>query len=806
MKKIKISKIKEKNIAEHLRELEAFKTTILDTAPDCMKIVDTSGKLLYVNKAGLKEHGFKTEKEALGENWLASIEKEQRPELLKMFAACVKGKVSRMDVKHIPGLADREWCSLSMAPIKDKQGGVMNILIVSRDITEKKRQEREAMEKEGNYKMLIENIPQKIFLKNKDSIYLSCNNNYARDLKIEVDEIAGKTDYAFFPKQLAKKYRADDQRILKSGKTEELEEEYIENGQKKFVHTVKVPIKDKQKKVSGLLGIFWDVTKQRQVEEEIKFESLLLDNTSDMIAAVEPKTLRIVYANKTAAARHGYTVEELLKLRITDLDTPETARLVPKILGNILTKKVYTYEAIRRRKDGSTFPTEVIAQLITVDGRTLLLGSARDITDRKKIEKELENSEEKYKSLVETSPDCIKLFDLEGKLQFINKGGLDEHGLKNVAEAKKWSALDTVIEEDRKGFEKAFADAKIGKTTTLEVRHTKEGANREACLETVAPVKDAQRKIVGIFGVSRDITKFKKLEAELILSDIMIKNMTEGVYLVGLDDVKIKYTSLRFEKMFGYKPGEMIGRHASIVNAPTKQDPQKIAEEIMSVIRRTGEWHGEVENIKKDGTSFWCYANVSIFVHPKYGKVLMAVHSDITERKRAEEKIEESRKNLQVAQRLAHLGSWQWVIATDTVTWSEELYRINGRDPKLPAPSFKELPAYYTPESWQRLSAAVGKTLKSGESYELELEIVRPDGQKRLTLAKGEANHNGNNKITRLHGTVEDITERKQMEQEMKKRIAELERYQNLIVGRELKMIELKKEIQQLTKKLAEKN
>ncbi len=119
-------------------------------------------------------------------------------------------------------------------------------------------------------------------------------------------------------------------------------------------------------------------------------------------------------------------------------------------------------------------------------------------------------------------------------------------------------------------------------------------------------------------------------------SEIMT-NMAEGVYLVGEDDGIIVYTNPKFEKMFGYAPKEMIGKHVSIVNAPTDKNPKETAEEIMGILNKTGTWQGEVYNIKKDGTSFWCNANVSVFDHAKYGKVLVSVHTDIFERKQAEE-------------------------------------------------------------------------------------------------------------------------------------------------------------------------
>jgi len=96
---------------------------------------------------------------------------------------------------------------------------------------------------ESKYRMLLENLPQMIFYKDNDLVYVPCNENYAIVLNIKPEEIEGKTDYDFYPEALAEKYRADDKRILKSGRTEDIEEKYIKDGRELLVHTVKTPIK-----------------------------------------------------------------------------------------------------------------------------------------------------------------------------------------------------------------------------------------------------------------------------------------------------------------------------------------------------------------------------------------------------------------------------------------------------------------------------------------------------------------------------------------------------------------------------------
>ena len=109
----------------------------------------------------------------------------------------------------------------------------------------------------------------------------------------------------------------------------------------------------------------------------------------------------------------------------------------------------------------------------------------------------------------------------------------------------------------------------------------------------------------------------------------------------------------------------------------------------------------------------------------------------IAERKDAEESLRRKEMELKEAQRLAGVGSWQWDPDSDTVVWSEELYRIAGRDPGLPAVSYKEHGQLYALESWNRLQDAVQTALLSGAPYELVLEMIRADGTRRWVMARG---------------------------------------------------------------------
>ncbi len=137
-------------------------------------------------------------------------------------------------------------------------------------------------------------------------------------------------------------------------------------------------------------------------------------------------------------------------------------------------------------------------------------------------------------------------------------------------------------------------------------------------------------------------------------------------------------------------------------------------------------------------------------------------------RKQAAEHIAQTNQDLEVAQKLAKTGNWKWTVAIDEVHWSKELCFINGWDPAKPPPPFTAMASFYTPESWKRLNEAVSKTYNSGEPYDLELDLIRTDGTVIKTKTRGEADFDAKGKIINLHGTVQDITEQKLAEEQIR--------------------------------------
>jgi PAS domain S-box-containing protein len=143
----------------------------------------------------------------------------------------------------------------------------------------------------------------------------------------------------------------------------------------------------------------------------------------------------------------------------------------------------------------------------------------------------------------------------------------------------------------------------------------------------------------------------------------------------------------------------------------------------------------------------------------------MALAAVAEESKDTEQALRRRDSELNEAQRLAHTGSWQWDPGSDAVTWSAELYRLAGYDPRLPAPSFKDHERFFAPKSWDRLKQSVERTLRTGVPYELDLEAISSGGTKLWLTSRGEAVVDANGSPIYLRGTTQDITDRKLTEE-----------------------------------------
>jgi PAS domain S-box-containing protein len=298
------------------------------------------------------------------------------------------------------------------------------------------------------------------------------------------------------------------------------------------------------------------------------------------------------------------------------------------------------------RKTGTVQLVEY--QLPTLNGRlawweariaptsTGFVDVVRNITERKRAEEKLSQSEKRYRSLFDQTLDGVYRSTHEGRFADVNPafvkmfGYSSKQDMLDIQDIKKELYFSP---EDRASH---FLDTGQEKVEVFRMR--RKGGSEIWVEDHGRYVHDERGNVMFHEGILRDVTERVRAELNLRLQAEITENMFEGLVLVRQADGVIVQTNPRFEAMFGYSPSELAGKNMATVIAPMDgKSSEDVAEEIISAVRETGSWTGEVRSVSKEGAPFWCQANVSALESSEYGAIWVATHQDITERKRLQE-------------------------------------------------------------------------------------------------------------------------------------------------------------------------
>jgi len=279
----------------------------------------------------------------------------------------------------------------------------------------------------------------------------------------------------------------------------------------------------------------------------------------------------------------------------------------------------------------------------------------------------------------------------------------------------------------------------------------------------------------GISVIASNVTERRKTEDLRSYLAAIVTSSDDAIVGKDLDGTILSWNR-GAEILYGYTASEVIGRSISILEPP---DHAGETASMMERVRRGDRIdHFETERLRKSGVRVGSTVTISP-IRDGNGKVIGAssIARDTTETAKVAGALRVSAVELQEAQRVAHLGHWTMDAKTGQVTsWSDEIYIMLGLDPALPAIPSSGQTKIFTAESSARLAAAVGETLHSGASYELDLEVVRPDGKAGWIFVRGEAIRDGKGAIAGMRGIAQDITERKLARRQIEEMNGALER------------------------------
>jgi PAS domain S-box-containing protein len=570
-----------KELRRSFAELEVVQKSITENESQYRQIIDRSNEAIFVLQDGRVQFANEKSSEIVGysiEDILFSdaiatfVYPDDREMVLQHHARRLQGdeELYQYDFRIVNKDGKIRW--LNVNPSLIMWEGKPAVLCLTTDITERKHAEEALRESEDSHRCLIDHLPQRIYIKDLNSVYLSCNRNYASDHGITPEQIVGKNDFDFYSPELAQAYRANDEACITTGATLDKEILYQSHGQELWAHSVKVPYYNRQGQVIGVLGIFDDITRRKVTEETLRSSEErfrgMFEKHSAVMLLIEPKTGRILDANKAAERFYGYTKSQLVSMSIQDInvlppDDVEAQR-------NLALKEKRNYFVFPHRlADGEVRTVEVHSSPIEQNGALILFSIIHDITERKLAEELLESANEYNRTLIEASVDPFIIIATDGKISDVNAAtekitGYSRHELIGT----QFSFYLTEPDKAMAGYQQVFKDGLV-KDYELQVQHKDGHVTPVTCSASV--YRDRSGEVVGVFAAARDITERKRLENERFEMDqkfrLAFENANIGVCLVDLQG-KILRVNNKICEIFGYEKPELEGMTVNSIAHP----------------------------------------------------------------------------------------------------------------------------------------------------------------------------------------------------------------------------------------------
>jgi PAS domain S-box-containing protein len=445
----------------------------------------------------------------------------------------------------------------------------------------------------------------------------------------------------------------------------------------------------------------------------------LVEAAPDALVVMDERGV-IRFVNAQADALFGYRreelvgqpVEKLVPLHLREANAASRGRYLAHPSTRRMGQRKVTLSA--RRRDGSELPVDVSLSPVRLGEALYVVAALRDASERRRTESALRGSAAYTRAALEQAPDAIFTADLQGRYTDVNAAACQMLGYTREELIGK-SIADLIPAEELPRLAAARRRLLVpGETEISEWRLRRKDGQ-------LIPV-EVNAKILGDGrwqAIVRDISDRKRVESLLSLHAILVDKMAEGLVLVRAADDHIVYTNPRFDRMLGYRTGELIGQPIAVVNHEDGTgSAAEVVRSITAALAAKRELTVELPNVRKDGRVIWCRVQVISFDHPEVGLVWLAVHQDITEQRQAQQAAEKMRTQLALADRMSSLGTLAAGVAHEIN--NPLTYVISNL--ALAAVSIRELPGRPSKSQLQELVQLIEE---AGQGAESVRKIVR---------------------------------------------------------------------------------
>jgi PAS domain S-box-containing protein len=534
-------------------------------------------------------------------------------------------------------------------------GIVFHLLNIGKQARQRIQAEKALKKSEERFRLFMESSPAPAWMKDEQGCCIYMNRACEKVLGLRLEEYLGKSDAEIYPPEIAKKLRENDLKVLETGQAiEAVEESLTMDGRVTFGWVFKFPFTDMHgRRFVGGMGI--DITERKRAEDELRDSEekyrFLTENMKDVVWTLDPETLRFLYVSPSVKQLRGYSPEEVMSEPMDAALTPEHAAYVRRLMGERIAlfdeksgqSEYSTEELLQPCKDGSFVWTEVITKYWRnpKSNRIEVHGVTRNIAERKRAEETLQNSELKYRTLVDNSGTSIMIIDRDGVYQLMNNKAAAAFGGKpeDFIGKSMFDLLPRAVAEEYLTANRKIIETGIGRTyeKTFDLP-----TGQKTFLINDQVIKDAKGQGLALQSSSIDITDRKVAEIALHESEDRYRTLFEeagdSIVVIDPETQKVVQFNKKVYENLGYTAEEFVRLDIADIETES-QTSDKVAEHIHKIMTE-GNLKFERRHKTKSGESREMMINANTILY-RGKRMILGIGHDITELKLYRHHLEE---------------------------------------------------------------------------------------------------------------------------------------------------------------------
>ena len=765
---------------------------IVESSNDAIISKSLDGIILSWNTGAQRIFGY-TPQEIIGRPISILIPPDRRDEEPQILQKIRQGEsIEQYETVRVRKDGQPINISTTVSPIKDNAGNVVGAAAIKRDITKHKQVEQALRESEEHFREIADTISQLFFVRSVSSgQFLYVSPAY--------EKIWGRTRQSLYQSSQAwmEALHPDDRQSVQQSLIEQFRGNPVKreyriirpDGSIRWIAAHISVVYDEAGQPLRFIGVAEDITERKQIQEalqqsEARYLAILQDQTELITRFLPDGTFTFV--NEAFCRYFGLKPEELVGHCYEPVVFEEDREYVAQLLNSInLENPVVTIEN-RVIAQGQVRWTQWINRALFDEHGCLveLQSVGRDISDRKQVETALRESEERFRAIFNQTFQFVGLLQPDGILLEANQTALDFGGLtrSQVINQPFWDARWwTISAETQEQLKTAIARAAQGEFVRYEVDVLGAG-DRVATIDfSLRPIVDESGQVKLLIPEGRDITDRKQAELELIqsrdLREAIFNESTDAIFLVDAETrITVDCNRRAVELFEASSKDELLG----INGGKLLQKHPFTSEEIAAIVQQIntrGFWSREIEYLTKRGNTFW--GNLAAKQITVAGKVMNLVRiSDVSDRKATQEALAQSERLFRILAEISPVGIFRSDASGQTIYANERACQLVGV--RVEDVLGWQWSSCIHPDDRERVFQVWQEAVTHQHPWQAEYRLVHPSGKVTWVLSQAAVEKDDAGSVVGYVGTLTDISDRKQAEEQLRKSEAALVRAQRV--------------------------